>query len=246
MTNEILELPNGLPNIGIIAGMSGGKTSVANHLVKKFGYNRLALAMPIKAIEPFLDIDMDMAKQIAMGYHAVWNSKHKTDFTLHEFEVNYILKTAQEIPRENPKPRKRLQFMGTEGFREGIHEDYWIDIWDFIVKETSRGNGSCKFVCDDVRFPNEVKYFSTSAFLLYLDVDPQVQIARCEKLGQKVTPEMLSHPSEKYIRGIKQDLLNGAYGPNYAILDSNADLNTLLSSVTMVIKTVKVKNESSI
>jgi shikimate kinase len=242
--SEIFEPINGLPNVGVIAGMSGGKTSVANHLVNKFQYNRLALAMPIKSIEAFLDTDMSMAKQIAMAYHSIWNSRHQSDFALHEFEIDYILRTAQEIPREDPKPRKRLQFMGTEGFREGISENYWIDIWDSIVKETSRGNGSCRFVCDDVRFPNEVEYFASNAFLIYLDVDVDVQIERCTRLGQKVNADTFNHPSEKFIRQIKDDLIADKYGPNYVILDSNVDLNTLLPEVTRVLKTIKAKNET--
>lgn len=49
-------------------------------------------------------------------------------------------------------PRHAMQTLGTEWGRDLIAEDVWVDAWMSKVKATEG-----VVVCDDVRFPNEVK-----------------------------------------------------------------------------------------
>lgn len=120
-----------------------------------------------------------------------------------------ILEETLLIPREQPKPRKRLQFIGTEGGRTRISDSIWIDLANRRAEEF--GNA----IIDDVRFVNEFTYFRTRGWkAIVLNVSSEVQLARVGKLYGEVDPAVLTHPSELGVADI------------IALNDSDISVNT--------------------
>ena len=80
-------------------------------------------------------------------------------------------------------------------FREVNGEDWWVDR---LFKQA----GKQPFVCDDLRYPNELEAFRRRGFLLVrLQVDPQDQLNRVERLYPDMRLEQLRHPSETALDG---------------------------------------------
>jgi dephospho-CoA kinase len=185
-------------NIVIVGRMASGKTTVAKWLRDSFGYEIMSLAGPIKEMEVVLD-DLDTYTILR---------KHITPYytlTPEQFEIAaQILREAKEIPRETPKPRKRLQFIGTDGFRQRIDENFWIALAD---KKAQTGG---PWVIDDVRFHNEYEYFVIHGWYnigLYVDLETQKE--RIQRLYGVFDPTILTHASELDI----EDIINSLHSP---------------------------------
>lgn len=112
--------------IGMIGRAGSGKDTVADYLVQKYGYTKIAFADPLKkAVQIMFDIDDD----------------HMYDRELREVE----------LPDWKPwSTRKLLQFVGTELMRNQVDEDIWMK------NAVSRAKKLQKAVISDARFPNEV------------------------------------------------------------------------------------------
>lgn len=110
-----------------------------------------------------------------------------------------ILKEAKEIPREEPKPRKRLQFIGTEGARNRISQTTWIDLAIMEAAEVENA------VLDDVRFVNEFNAFKNAGWKsILLHCSRHVQVERLRKLYPGYDPASLNHASELDIDNIRK------------------------------------------
>ena len=110
------------------AGVAGsGKTTLAQHLEKRWGYNRTSFAAPLK--EALQGLFMLSKEQL-------------TDFD------------AKEAidPRWGYSPRTLMQTFGTNFIREMIDEDFWVKRMGYLIEEQHQYS---KIVIDDVRFPNE-------------------------------------------------------------------------------------------
>jgi dephospho-CoA kinase len=164
--------------------MASGKTTFANHLVAGYGYTRLALADPIKGIEQSLADGVPYA-EITERYLPFLDFMERAMF----FK---ILDAVQEIPREEPKPRKRLQYLGTDGARKKLGDDIWIR----AAAETAKQHPLC--VLDDVRFLNEYRFFMAQGWRgVALPVDAEVQDKRLLELYGQYDPKILEHESER-------------------------------------------------
>lgn len=115
----------------LIVGFSGkkraGKDTAGDIAAEDFGFERDAIASPIKTI----------AQEVfGLADHQVYGK-------------------AKEIPDSfwEMTPRKIMQKVGTEFARGVFHEEIWIDSFKRRM-ETAEAN---KIVVTDVRFPNEVK-----------------------------------------------------------------------------------------
>lgn len=116
--------------IGICGKAGAGKDTVGDYLVEEYGFERIALADPIKRlVQDIFVLD---------------------DHTVHDRE-------AREQPLDNWEGwtvRKLLQFIGTELFRENIDDSIWVkSLWYQIQ------NSNKNFVVTDIRFPNELEFF---------------------------------------------------------------------------------------
>ena len=114
-----------------------GKDTACNYLIKKYGYNRISFAEPLK-------------KCIKELFGFTDNQLYS-----HEKEVTDIYWGI--------KPREAMQFVGTDIVRDtfpkkllpNIKNDFWIKRADLIYKQNPNND---KIVFSDVRFQNEVDY----------------------------------------------------------------------------------------
>jgi hypothetical protein len=112
--------------IGMIGKAGSGKDTVADYIVEKYGYSKIAFADPLKkAVQIMFDVDDD----------------HMFDRDLRE----------KELDEWRPwSVRKLLQFVGTDLMREQVDKDIWMKNAVSRIKKMNR------VVISDARFPNEV------------------------------------------------------------------------------------------
>jgi hypothetical protein len=112
--------------IGMIGKAGSGKDTVADYIVRRYGFSKIALADPLKkAVQIIFDIDN---------------------------ETMYDREKREEplVGWEGWTVRKLLQFVGTELFRVQVDENIWVK------NCVSRSMKSPLSVIADVRFHNEV------------------------------------------------------------------------------------------
>lgn len=122
----------------MIIGLSGyaqtGKDTVAEHLIKQYGYRRVAFADPIR------EALYKLNPQVSLG----------------EFSHVHLSQAVnglgwEETKRQSPETRRLLQVMGTEVGREMFGQDFWVNQ---AMKNAGKFD---KIVLTDVRFPNEFR-----------------------------------------------------------------------------------------
>lgn len=178
-----------IKKVMIVGRIASGKTTASEYFVEKYGAIRISLAGPIKVME----------SAIAAGEEpiAVANKYMGHLEPMQLAMMVKILRDALLLQREEPKPRKRLQFIGTEGGRKRISDNIWIECADI------EANKHAYAVIDDVRFPNEFGYFNIRHWTsIALTVNPEVQRSRIEALYGTFDPETLIHPSELGVQQI--------------------------------------------
>lgn len=122
----------------MIIGLSGyaqsGKDTVADYLVKNYGYTKISFADPIREALYKLNPKVDIADM--HGVHL----------------ANAVDGMGWEnVKIDSPDTRQLLQRMGTEIGREMFGKDFWVN------QAMLKANQHDKVVFADVRFPNEVE-----------------------------------------------------------------------------------------
>lgn len=168
----------------VIVCMSGkagsGKDTVADYLVEKYGFKRMAFADPLRDIVQLV---------FALDYNSVWDRKlrelplkHLPNYTTNEVVKWYVDEGFKDFPNISDEDlqvlkqsygwigkdieelhnddrywsvRKLLQFIGTEMFRNLINRDTWV--MNFV----QRLEPGVNYVLTDVRFPNEMDWVKT-------------------------------------------------------------------------------------
>jgi hypothetical protein len=135
----------------IVVGLSGysgaGKDSVADILVRDYGFTKMAFATPIKEKVEILDP--------ILGYHKEFCCEN-CDAEIEEVRLSTLLAygmTQEEIKRDfmyGPELRRVWQYVGTDLFRAD-DEDYWVKIAERELQQTTAE----RVVFTDVRFENE-------------------------------------------------------------------------------------------
>lgn len=124
-----------MPRVEIL-GLSGwarnGKDTVAEHLISKYGYERVSFAAPMKEalyrLNPKITINNVMGTPVRTGVDIYgWD----------------------ELKTHGPEIRELLQRFGTEVGRDMWGEDFWVNAAINSIKDGS------KVVVSDVRYPNE-------------------------------------------------------------------------------------------
>ena len=112
--------------IGMIGKAGSGKDTVADYIVEKYGFSKIAFADPLKqAVQVMFDVDDE-----------------------HMFDR---VKREEPLPGWEPwTVRKLLQFVGTDLMRNQIDEDIWVK------NAVSRVRKGTLMIISDVRFPNEI------------------------------------------------------------------------------------------
>lgn len=124
--------------IGLAGCIGSGKDTVAEYLCQYYDFRRIAMAEKLKKVTSELfGWDLDVVN----GYTPE-------------------AREAREIPDpywsnalgRKWSPRIALQYLGTEVFRENLHDDFWVQV---TTKSILDHPGSV--VISDVRFSNEAK-----------------------------------------------------------------------------------------
>lgn len=117
-----------LPRVIALAGVAGsGKSTVATHLIERYGYTRLKFAGPLKA----------MCRAIGMTDEMV-EGREK------ELPVAWLCGRS---------PRYFMQRLGADFGRDLIGPDLWVVLFQKAANEVLAAGG--RVVVDDCRFDNE-------------------------------------------------------------------------------------------
>lgn len=111
--------------VGLGYKAGSGKDTLADMLVERIGFTKIAFAEPLKE-----------AAKLLCG----WDDRH----------VYGNLK-EQVDPFWGFSPRTFLQRLGTDAVRNNIADDFWVKATLRKMKDSTK----TKFVVTDVRFPNE-------------------------------------------------------------------------------------------
>lgn len=158
--------------IGLMGKKQSGKDSVADVLVGAYGFQRIALADPVRhcamALDPEITVGLDARLPLSTIVKRMGWDEAKTRFS----EV-----------------RRWLQKIGTEMGRDVLGEDIWTDIASNRIDEALTNGISV--VVTDVRFPNEAAMVRFHGGAVLEIVRPGVDATdthRSENEWQTVTP----------------------------------------------------------
>lgn len=128
--------------IGICGLIGSGKDTVAQYLCDSRDYQRLSMASALKdATAVLFGWDREMLEG-------------KTPESREEREKPDPF-WAERLGIPNFSPRYALQFLGTDLFRNVLHQDTWVIATERrIVENTKKGKN---IVISDIRFPNEME-----------------------------------------------------------------------------------------
>lgn len=137
--------------------MFSGKSTVANHLLERHKFAKIAFADPLKAMTEALlgsvGIGPVLARQMIHG--------DLKESTIRELGVT---------------PRKLMQELGTAWGRKAIRDTFWIDI--ALTRAQGFMDAGISVVIDDVRFPNEMEAILAAGGVCYRVVRPSAKVTR--------------------------------------------------------------------
>ncbi len=126
--------------IGVTGYAQHGKDTVANLLVREFGFTRIAFADTLKRMALVLD-------PIVTSDREPWRL------------APLVKRVGWEQAKQNPEVRRFLQVLGTEAVRDNLGADSWVEALDM------KRNGIEDVVIPDVRFENEAHYIQSNGQL---------------------------------------------------------------------------------
>lgn len=138
-------------NVALMGRAGSGKDTAAAGLAAKYGHVRVAFADPLRrmalAADPIVTVDDVGPKRLAPLVDA--------------FGWDYV-------KRAYPEARRFLQLLGSEGVRDVVGPDTWVNIAHRAARAAwIEGK---PVVITDVRYPNEVAYARRHGFrLIWID-----------------------------------------------------------------------------
>lgn len=125
--------------IGIAGRAGSGKDTVANYLIKEFGYTTYTLADPVK------DGVLVMLRHLGVRWEHLWGDKKE-----------------EIIPAIGKSGRQLTQLLGTEWGRDMVDIDLWVKTAEARVSDWSGR------VLTDVRYENEAAFVRRHGKLIHL------------------------------------------------------------------------------
>lgn len=156
--------------IGICGYKQHGKSTIAKILVEEYGYTLTSFAEPLK--------------QFAYAVNPIVYTDTRGFCHYRDVIDDIGIDRAKE---EVPEVRRLLQYIGTEGGRNVLGEDIWVDTWAKSIQNLER------VVVADVRFPNEAAKIKA--------VGGQLWRVTRRGIGE---PD-ISHVSEQHVAGFEVD-----------------------------------------
>lgn len=192
--------------IGICGFQGSGKDTLADILVKKYGYTKLSYAGILKDI---VSIMFDWDRDLVEG-----STKESREW---REQVDPWWSKRLGIP--NLTPRFVLQNIGTDVFRNHFHPDIWIAC---VEKQLTKYQ---KVVFTDCRFPNEIDMITNHGGKIIKIFRNEVPQLYHDILNNKIEPPINLHPSEwKWIKSTE----------NYLIMN-NGSIEDLESKIKEII-----------
>lgn len=152
----------------ILIGMTGlarsGKDTVADYLVKEYGFVKMSLAGPLKEmarrIDPIIGYDLEAIEYKGNFGEAV--RRDLTDVTPVRLVDALDRLGEDEVKARFPEYRNFLVKLGTDGIRH-VDDSFWIDLAMSGIEDELMG-GSGRVVVTDVRFQNEADAIITQGW----------------------------------------------------------------------------------
>jgi hypothetical protein len=166
-------------NIAFVGPMHSGKTTAANYLVARYGYERVGLADQVKFLAGVLLERLYVERGLGSGFGSV---------------------SVAAINANKSVFRPFLQWLGTDYVRQYCgRENFWIEEFLDHVALTNK-----PVVCDDVRFPNEAEALRAAGF--HIVRLHRYEEERLESIiASGGTLDTLNHPSETQLDAIWSD-----------------------------------------
>lgn len=127
--------------IGLTGYAASGKSTVANYLVEKHGFERVSFAGPLKKMLRTLNPILSVTDNEGGDEYGLTRAGEI-------FELGWTENAVKEDPEMGPEYRRLLQVLGTDCIR-AVDPEFWVN-----AAMTPLVPGA-KYVFDDVRFPNE-------------------------------------------------------------------------------------------
>lgn len=171
-----------LRSVAVVGKMAAGKTTLADRLIKEYGYSRISFAERMRFIASQVYGDGNLIRK-AEDY-AVTRETGRVEFI-----------SGREVLQELGQAVKSLD------------RDLWIKWLAYDMKAGLYGKGP--FVIDDCRFSFEADFLKGLGFtVVKLDTDMPTRMARYEKLyGRPPSFNELRHPSETEVDKIVPDVV---------------------------------------
>lgn len=147
--------------IGIDGNKGAGKDTLADALITRLGFKRLAFAQPLKDMLA----EVFILPPITFEDRALKDAPFNVPLTLSSYHIQRILDYLElsgiKVSDTSIKaaltlsgtvfhtPREMMQLVGTELVREKVGKDTWVTLW---CKEQAKYD---KVVAPDARMPNE-------------------------------------------------------------------------------------------
>ena len=166
-----------------ICGFQGsGKDTLANILIKKYGYKKLSFGGTVKDIASII---FNWDRKMLEG-----DSKESREW---REKVDDWWSKKLEI--KNLTPRYILQQIGTDLFRNNFHKDIWINCLEKKLIDYD------KVVITDCRFPNELKILNKyNATIIQIYRGNLPEWFNDVKLGKKDPPKELHESETSWIK----------------------------------------------
>ncbi len=137
-----------------VCGFQGsGKDTFSNYLVKNYKFSKYSFASATKDI---LSILFGWDRKLLEG-----DTKESREF---REKIDQWWSNKLNIPNLNP--RKMLQLVGTNLFRDKFNPDIWVNCVEKKILSELENNPNSNIVISDCRFPNEIKMLKKIGFKL--------------------------------------------------------------------------------
>lgn len=189
--------------VGISGKITSGKTTCSEHLMQEYGFKRISFATPIKQItnwfKDYSSINTgeteDLITRNNLFKYLVQVNLDNYIYASRCFDIlmEDIFPCYHDIDwsvEKSDRWRELLQEIGN-GLREQVNPNIWID----YAIETLDPDES--YICDDLRYRNEYIAMERAGFtLIRLNIDPDVQQERINRIYGIIDPIRLQHSSE--------------------------------------------------
>lgn len=228
--------------IGISGKICSGKTTVSEALIERYGYKRVVLAEPLKAIGKwFIEYSMDDSKSELELDHILYelmsNEEDMMPTTLAKViavkeilynEVFPQFKNADWSQEKNNDIRLLYQLIG-ETLRQHFGDDIWVKAMIQRIRMDQILHNITYFICDDVRQKSEYNLMKESGFkIVRLLISKDTQMERVHRLYGKVDPKRFEHISEVDLDDVTSFDL---------VVDSNTPIEDVISEIVEFIET---------